>query len=64
MKKEINHAAYARKVKILSDQSLRFIIRNAVEAIKSNPDCPKVGYWQDEINYCCDELNRRIVQGR
>ena len=56
---EIDHAAYARKVRGLSEESLRYIIRDAGEAIKANPEGPKAGYYADEINYCASELNRR-----
>lgn len=56
---EIDHAAYQRKVRKLSEASLRFIIRDAGEAIKAMPVGPKAGYYADEINYCIDELNRR-----
>jgi hypothetical protein len=59
MRIEIDHAAYASKVRKLSDASLRYIIKDAGEAIKANPEGPKAGYYADEINYCCDELRRR-----
>lgn len=59
MRTEIDHAAYARKVRRLSEESLRYIIRDAGEAIKANPEGPKAGYYADEINYCASELNRR-----
>jgi hypothetical protein len=59
LKIEIDHAAYKRKVKTLSTASLLFIIKDAGEAIKANPDGPKAGYYADEINYCSDELRKR-----
>jgi hypothetical protein len=59
MKVEIDHAAYQRKVRKMSELSLKFIIKDATEAINANPDGPKAGYYADEINYCCDELHRR-----
>ena len=59
MRIEIDHAAYERKVRKLSEASLRYIIKDAGEAIKANPDGPKAGYYADEINYCASELNRR-----
>lgn len=59
MRVEIDHAAYQRKVKTLSTASLLFIIKDAGEAIKANPDGPKAGYYADEINYCSDELSKR-----
>lgn len=59
MRVEIDHAAYQRKVKTLTFASLLFIIKDAGEAIKANPDGPKAGYYADEINYCSDELRKR-----
>lgn len=56
---EINHAAYQRKVRKLSEESLRFIISDARKAIEANPDCPEANRWADEINYCASELHRR-----
>lgn len=56
-----DHAGYAEKVKNMSEEQLRFIIKDAQEAIKANPDSPKskFGYYADEINYCASELHRR-----
>jgi hypothetical protein len=56
---EIDHAAYQRKVRGLSDASLRYIIRDASAAIRAMPEGPKANYYADEINYCATELNRR-----
>lgn len=56
-----DHAGYAAKVKNMSEEQLRYIIKDAQEAIKANPDSPKskYGYYADEINYCVSELHRR-----
>lgn len=56
-----DHAAYAAKVKNMPEEQLRFIIKDAQEAMKANPDSPKskYGYYADEINYCVSELHRR-----
>lgn len=56
---EINHAAYQRKVRELSEESLKFIIQDARKAIEAMPEGPKAGYYADEINYCASELHRR-----
>lgn len=56
---EIDHAAYQRKVRKLSDASLRFIISDARKAIEAMPEGTKANYYADEINYCASELNRR-----
>jgi hypothetical protein len=56
-----DHAAYKAKVRTMSDDALRFTMKDAHEAIKANPDSEKAksGYYADEINYCSDELHRR-----
>lgn len=59
MRVEIDHAAYQRKVRKLSEASLRFIISDARKAIEAMPDGPKANYYADEINYCASELHRR-----
>jgi hypothetical protein len=57
--KKMDHAAYQRKVRMLSNESLRYTIRDCQEAIRANPENPNNGYYADEINYCAMELNRR-----
>lgn len=56
---QINHSDYQKKVKTLSIESLRFIIRDCQEAINAMPNNPKNGFYQDEIHYCVMELNKR-----
>jgi hypothetical protein len=56
---EINHSEYMKKVKTLSIDSLRYIIKDCKEAIRCMPNNPKNGYYQDEIHYCCMEIARR-----
>ena len=56
---QINHTQYQKKVKSLSTESLRFIIKDCKEAINAMPNNPKNGYYQDEIHYCVIELNKR-----
>jgi len=56
---QINHSEYQKKVKTLSIESLRFIIRDCQEAMNAMPNNPKNGYYQDEIHYCVMELNQR-----
>jgi len=56
---QINHSDYQKKVKTLSIESLRFIIRDCQEAINLMPNNLKNGYYQDEIHYCVMELNKR-----
>jgi hypothetical protein len=57
--KHMDHAAYPESLKTKSDQRLRFIMKDAYEAMKANPENPNNGYYQDEINYCANELQRR-----
>jgi hypothetical protein len=54
--KYMDHTAYPKKVRKMSDEQLFFIIKDAREAIRAMPDGPNVGYYQDEVNYCVNEL--------
>jgi hypothetical protein len=56
---QINHKEYPEKLKSKTDAELNFIIRDAHEAIKANPEGKKSGYYADEINYAGMELSRR-----
>lgn len=56
---QMDHAAYRRKVRGMSDDSLRWVIRDCLEALEACPDSDKAGYYQDEINYCQMELAAR-----
>ena len=55
----MDHAAYQKKVKKMTDAALRYTIKDAGEAIRANPSNRKNGYYQDEISYCSMELHRR-----
>jgi hypothetical protein len=57
--KQINHAEYMKKVKTLTEASLRYIIQDCQEAINAMPNGEKAGYYADEISYCAMELSRR-----
>jgi dTDP-4-amino-4,6-dideoxygalactose transaminase len=57
--KQINHGEYMKKVKTLTEESLRYIIKDCQEAITAMPNGEKAGYYADEINYCAMELSRR-----
>ncbi len=56
---QIDHSGYQKKVRRMSEEALRFVIKDAREAINANPDGHKAGYYADEINYCSMELSRR-----
>ena len=61
MKKIMDHAAYMRKVKKMTEAELRFVIKDCQDVmIAWYPDIhPNDGYYSDEINYCSSELHRR-----
>lgn len=60
---QIDHAAYAAKVRKMSDEALQYTIKDCRRAIAAMPDGYKVGYYQDEVNYCVAEKHRRNVAG-
>lgn len=55
----IDHTAYPKSLRRKSDDQLRFIIKDAGEAIDANPHGEKAGYYADEIHYAAMELARR-----
>jgi len=59
--KIMNHGEYPKRLKTLPIEALRFIIKDAQEAINAMPDNPNVGYYLDEISYAGMELKRRGV---
>jgi len=52
----INHRTYPISLKNKSDDSLHYIMKDAYEAMKANPEGTKAGYYADEVNYCGMEL--------
>jgi hypothetical protein len=62
MKKIMDHAAYMRKVKKMSESELEYTIQDCREVIAAMPDGENVGYYTDEILYCHGELKRRDMQ--
>lgn len=57
----INHRTYPIMLKNKCDDSLRYIMKDAYEAMRANPEGTKAGYYADEVNYCGMELARRKV---
>lgn len=55
----IDFAATARKAKRNSPAGLRFVIRDAQQAIDAFPDGLKAGYYADEISIYAGELASR-----
>jgi hypothetical protein len=58
---QIDHDAYPKSLRSKSDESLRYIIADAKEALFLFPENKKAGYYADEINYCAMELARRAA---
>lgn len=56
---QIDHSKYQKKVRKMTDASLKFVIKDCKEALEANPEGPKAGYYTDEIHYCAGELHRR-----
>lgn len=42
-----------------TNDSLKYIIKDAKEAVKLMPDCRKTGVWLDQINDACTVLYYR-----
>jgi hypothetical protein len=57
--KKINHVEYPEMLKLKSYEELYGIMKDAAEALRAFPDNENSGFYQDEINYCYNELNRR-----
>ena len=57
--KIMDHSKYPKRLRRLDECSLRFIIKDASEAIAANPDNPNNGYYADEVSYAGMELRRR-----
>ena len=57
--KQMDHAAYQRKVRRMSEAELQFVAKDANEAAAAFPEGPNVGYYLDEALYCQQELMRR-----
>ena len=45
----------------LPNHSLKFIAKDAAEAARNLPDCPKPGVWVDQVNDACTVLNWRYM---
>jgi hypothetical protein len=61
--KHMDHADYQRKLKTYSVHQLEFVIRDAQEAIRANPENPNNGYYADEVNYAAAEIRKRRTGG-
>jgi hypothetical protein len=61
---QIDHAAYPRRCRTMSDAELMFTIADAKSALAAMPDSDKASYYADEICYAADELARRARGGK
>ena len=59
--KKMDHTEYPKKLKRKTEDELRFIRKDAKEAVEANPENPNNGYYQDEVIYASQELRRRGV---
>ena len=57
--KKMDHVNYPKTLKNKSEDQIRFIAKDAWEAVDAMPEGENVSYYLDEICYCTDELNRR-----
>jgi len=55
----MDHAAYQKRVKSMTDEALQWTIKDASEAAAAMPSGRKVHYYLDEVLYCAAELRRR-----
>lgn len=58
--KHIDHTEYPKMLKKKSIAELKFIIKDAREAMEAMPNNPNYGYYADEVNYAAMELNNRM----
>lgn len=59
MKKVMDHGAYQKRVRRMTDAQLHFTVKDAREALDAMPDGPNAGFYKDEMLYAAAELNRR-----
>lgn len=60
----LDHAAYPKTLKSKPIESLRFIIKDCQEAIRSNPENKSNGNYADVICYCSTEIHNRQLKGK
>ena len=55
-----DHSNYPASLKTKTLGELRWIIKDATEAMNAYPDGPKAGYYADEVSYAAMERQRRL----
>ena len=58
-KKVMQWAVYTERIEKLPSVALRFICKDAQEAVDAMPDGINAGYYADEIHICASELRNR-----
>lgn len=57
--KKMDHGQYPKRLRAKTEQELRFIVKDAGEAVTANPQGANAGYYMDEVLYAAAELRRR-----
>ena len=60
--KKMDHVEYPKTLKTKSELELRFIIKDANDAMTANPQNENNSYYADEICYCSNEIYRRLTK--
>ncbi len=60
--KTMNHAEYQKNLKNKTVAELRFIAKDANEAMEAMPQGENAGYYADEVHYAAMELRNREVK--
>jgi len=60
--KRMDHRAYPLSLRKKSVEQLRFIIKDAGDAMRAMPDGENADYYADEVNYASMELRLRGVR--
>ena len=55
----MDHNAYPESLMTKTWAELQWIAKDAQTFLKVFPDNPNAGYYQDEINYCANEIQIR-----
>ncbi|HEY6565147.1 MAG TPA: hypothetical protein VIY86_11655, partial [Pirellulaceae bacterium] len=59
MAKHFDHSEYPKRIRNLTDDALRYILKDAGEALRAMPTGGNSEYYADEINYASMELKAR-----
>ena len=56
---QIDHAEFKQRCRRMTDDQLRFVLRDCRNTLAAWNDHPNEGKYLDQMNYASDELNRR-----